>query len=572
MGIKTIFINQKEIEKLNKRDCFKDIVSFIDKSNGSSGRVVALYGLRRTGKTILMSQLAINYNIPYIYQVDKDTTMDEVMAKLDEELERGAKVVFLDEVTNSKDFVTNSALLADCYAKVGLDVVIAGTDSLEIAMAEEQELLDRMYLVYTTYISYAEYCRVLNILNIDEYIQYGGLMRKGLLDSEAVTDIVSAKRYLDSAVADNIVNSLQKNPDYPGFNEIKKYSRDDIRLMIQRLVELYNGSFTINDLNNIISKDPEIIFRYKKLDNKTLREEYKKSININKELTDRATEQLVDELEKTFKMLEILAPITVREFSKEGEDWTKRRHTEYYLVQPAIKYYHLKEAQKILLDSDALESLTDNERESLAGQLQNYIFGLMTEVIVQNDVSKLLNDKCFGVYKPKFKEMERSVGEYDLLIYDKKANAYYCFEIKHTSTPYLAIDNDGKYIGQDKNLLNEDFMEEMNHQFGTRICACVLYNGDSFKAPTGTIYLNVSNFLVAIDKYRDIQLAMTELAKNLPVRTDIMIEGPQNYVEEFLLHRIELAEENINSAKIQVPNAQYEPTYTKQDGFDQTDD
>ena len=84
MGIKTIFINQKEIEKLNKRDCFKDIFSFIDKSNGSSGRVVALYGLRRTGKTILMSQLAINYNIPYIYQVDKDTTMDEVMAKLDE--------------------------------------------------------------------------------------------------------------------------------------------------------------------------------------------------------------------------------------------------------------------------------------------------------------------------------------------------------------------------------------------------------------------------------------------------------------------------------------------------------
>ena len=69
-------IHPDEIFGLNKRYCFDDAIRFLDASKGTSGKILSSYGLRRTGKTDLMKQLALKYGIPYIYEVTPNDTME----------------------------------------------------------------------------------------------------------------------------------------------------------------------------------------------------------------------------------------------------------------------------------------------------------------------------------------------------------------------------------------------------------------------------------------------------------------------------------------------------------------
>ena len=58
MAVMKRVIYSEEISGLNKRNCFDDAARFLDASKGESGKILSLYGLRRTGKTVLMKQLA----------------------------------------------------------------------------------------------------------------------------------------------------------------------------------------------------------------------------------------------------------------------------------------------------------------------------------------------------------------------------------------------------------------------------------------------------------------------------------------------------------------------------------
>lgn len=53
-------INFKDFKlPIEKRDCYQEVFDYAV-SNKKETRVCALYGLRRTGKTILMQQIAVN--------------------------------------------------------------------------------------------------------------------------------------------------------------------------------------------------------------------------------------------------------------------------------------------------------------------------------------------------------------------------------------------------------------------------------------------------------------------------------------------------------------------------------
>ena len=145
----------------------------------STPRVMALYGLRRTGKTVLMEQALLEF--PHIeqscfIQCEYGDTMRDLKDALN--AHSGCKYFVLDEVTQLDNFVNTASTLADRYAALGKKILMAGTDSLCFAKAAEDSLFDRVELIHTTYIPFREYNYLLG-KSLDDYIVYGGTLTDG---------------------------------------------------------------------------------------------------------------------------------------------------------------------------------------------------------------------------------------------------------------------------------------------------------------------------------------------------------------------------------------------------------
>lgn len=523
---------EENIRGMNKRDAFATIKSFVEGNECYKGRILAIYGLRRTGKTTLMEQVLCEANIDmeasiFLEMQEKDT-MADLEKRIIEEQARGKSVIVIDEITKASDFINNSAVLSDCFAKEGLKIIVAGTDSLSIIFAEEGELYDRTLKVNTTYISFAEHCRVLQTNDMDDYIEYGGLMKKSG-DEKIITDYESMLKYLDSAVSSNIANSLKNNSRLDERDvSLKKLSRSELRSIVEKVTELYSGkinraiceeqlkSVMLNSANHklVDIADKEIVNTLV-MKKKEIAEEFAQIINADEKINVSVTPQMIEELERWLKTLNLLSVVEERTFEKTMGSWDVTPPVfTYYIVQPAIKYNHLRKAMEYVQESDKYCALNEHQKEEYMKFLDEKVKGDMTEQIVVFDVMNSLPQNRYKVCKPKFKINNNTVGEYDMLIYDKHEDKYWGFEIKHTSNPFNDCDENGRYIGQDKALINPEIKEIVDEHYGNRENVCVLYNGTPFTAPTGTEYYNISDFLIAVDKYRDMDMAMREL-KNL---------------------------------------------------------
>lgn len=565
-NIKKISISKKALAKSKTRDCFDKVCAFIDDERCYNGKIFALYGLRRTGKSYLLGQIKDKYDSKGVEFLEFPLTnenqqpivfeMEHVYEALDECIEAGKSIVLLDEITNVVDFTYDAALLADYYAKQGVSIIVCGTDSLGLKLVSKEPLLGRKPEVSMTYIPFAEHCRVLGTNDIDDYIMYGGLMREGLSeDDDMVKDIVSQRRYLDSAVSGNISRSLEKYAKYntkdTEYDEIRKYSLDDIQQIINKLVEDYSGKFDESKINNstVYNIVDYPLKRFRRTfsddvrnqinDNRVkISEEYAERINAQCHLSKPATPELMRELSNALFVLGVSSTLNVCKYEKIDGQWQgSRDYKECHIVQPAIKYYQLVEAKKIYMETSDLSHMTRAEREFLANKLQEKIFGDMTETIVQFDTQNALDESRYSVYKPELTVNGNDIGEYDMLIYDKKENSYYGFEIKHTDKPYLGFDKEGVYNGQDKNLLNDDIREVIDADFGNREHVCVLYKGGSFGAPTGTAFLNVAEFLKSLDETHDIGKTYSELTKDLERRGKEIFENESSYAVDELIKK-----------------------------------
>ena len=538
-------IYEDEIAGMNKRRCFNEAVKFLDSSHGKSGKVLSLYGLRRTGKTVLMKQLALKYGVPYIYEVLPSAKMDEIGKFLEQEKGK-ARIVFIDEITNAEDFIENSALLPDYYASDGTDIVITGTDSFGLYLAEDQELLNRTCHINMTYISFAEHCEVLGASNLDEYIEHGGLMRRGIVDNAAITDYETARRYLDSAVSNNISSSISKKIMSPRYSTIEEYNKRDIFLAIEKVVEIYNGVFSDKIVNRVSfspiigmpityqisnkKNESEKRTRYKKVDINRLREEYASIINLSCSLSHPATAQFVAEIEDALTKIGLLSRVESYYFNKVEGYWEESyREIEKYVIQPAIKFNQLQEANRLLLESDALATIPPLERAELKEHLTNDIYGKITENIVLYDTRKCLNNDEYIVCKPFFEGDTK--GEYDMLVCNCYKKHHYAFEVKHSSKAVVGYNPKGDYIGQDKHLLNEDFNGEARRNFGECKGNFVLYNGTGLVSPRGTYYINIKDFLCSIDETHNLEETVSRITTNLPQKNelDLIDQNPEIY-------------------------------------------
>ena len=488
-----------------RRDCFSKIQDFL--KTPAADKVCLVFGLRRTGKTTLLKQLILAMNEEeqksaiYI-KASTENTIEELNADLKIANKLKYKYVFIDEITLIEKFIDNAALLSDVYAVQGMKIVLSGTDSLGFWFAQNEELYDRAVTVHTTFVPFREYSRLLKIDDIDEYIRYGGTLKAGETNFED-SDInsfnasfrtdESTRRYIDTAIAQNIQHSLKCYDRGNHFrNLIDLYKKDELTNAINRIIEDMNQAFTVDvitrDFNSSDLGSAKDLLRREKdeskrtdfLDTFDASEVTKKLMDIlkirNKERqTIEIKEVHIQEITEYLKALDLLQIVYT-----ENIPISNKKEERIIFTQSGMRFCQAQVLVYSLMQDEVFGSLTGNLRDIITEKILEDVQGRMLEDIVFLETKRTYGSKR-NVFKLKF-----ASGEFDMVIQDKAKKQCEIFEIKHSkqmvSTQYRHINNEEKIV------LTEA-------QFGKVVRKCVLYRGESQVLENGVEYKNVEEFL-----------------------------------------------------------------------------
>lgn len=495
----------KQVSGLQKRDCFDKISKYLYSDDYT--RVCAVYGLRRTGKTTMLFQAIADmpeeeFEKTAYVKIRISDRMEHIARDLDRLYENGFRYVFIDEVTLMEDFIDSAALFSDIYAMMGMRIVLSGTDSLGFWLAEGNELYDRVRMVHTTFISYREYSRLLDIDSIDEYIRYGGTLRRGEtdFDNEELTDgdasfrdDESTRKYIDTAICKNIQHSLACCERGNYFRHLfELYEAGELTGAINRIIEDMNHRFVLS----VLTKD----FKSGDMGNtaKNLRKERdpqkRTSIlyEIDREAVTRRLMDILDirnaeeqkigithehvvEIKQYLKAMDLIIDCP----SEVGEPGLKPEE-HILFTQPGMRYCQAQALVHSLMKDETFLSLEPGQRTAVTERLLEEVRGRMMEEIILLETAKALG-RNYNVFKLRFAR-----GEFDMVIFDKRNAVCAIYEIKHSSKCVPE---------QARHLMDEEKLGLTTPRFGKLAGRYVLYLGGDLDTGEGISYRNAEQFL-----------------------------------------------------------------------------
>ena len=490
-----------------KRDCFAALEKFL--YSAPTPRICSVYGLRRTGKTTLLHQLIGNMtpnNFNKAAYIKARTT--DTMAMLDKDLKalkaNGFQFIFIDEITFIEDFIDTASLLSDIYAAMGMKIVISGTDSLGIWLSGTDQLYDRTYMVHTTWIPYREHARLLGTDDIDTYIEYGGTLRAGETDfdnpelqSEDISfrDNESTRRYIDTAICQNIQHSLKCFKDGTRFMKLQKlYEANELTNAINRIIESMNHRFALEVLIKDFRSNDLELSRKNFLTERdlSLRTDILERIDVS-EVTEhlmqilhvlnqpdagiRLTEGHVQEIKEYLKALDLIENCPIRYQSDVEQE------ENILIMQPGMRYCQAQALVYSVMADPVFKELNDAQKIYVREKILNEIRGRMLEEIVLIETKRALG-RGYEVFKYQFVG-----GEFDMVVYDKAKDTCTLYEIKHSKEVVQK---------QSSHLLNEEKCAIFEKRIAPIQEKHVLYRGDTCMTDWGIEYLNVEEYLKSL--------------------------------------------------------------------------
>lgn len=498
-----LYVMIEGVRDWEKRDCFEQLQKYI---NGSGhDRVCLIYGLRRTGKTTMIRQA--------LYEMSEEqfgkaayikARVTDTMAAMNRDLKKlqglGYKYVFIDEVTLMPDFIDSAALFSDIYAAMGMKIVLSGTDSLGFWFTLRQELYDRAVTIHTTFIPYREHSRILGIDSIDEYIRYGGTLRAGELafddddvnaDDASFRDDETTRRYIDSAICENIQHSLNCCKDGRYYRHLQSlYDAGELTNAINRIIEdmthrfvlrTVTRSFKSHDLGStaqLMRKEIDPMRRSDILDRINTEDVTKRLMKLldirNQEnLSIGITKAHIAEIKEYLMALDLIveSPVetSVADEPLEG----------ILFAQPGMRYCQAQALVHSLRNDPVFAELSETEKNMVCERILEEVRGRMMEEIVLLETTKTI-DKSRRVFKMTF-----AAAEFDMVIFSDKTNSCECYEIKHSNQ---IVERQTQY------LTDEECLKATEWRFGPITGKYVIYRGENCEV-NGIHYLNVEEYL-----------------------------------------------------------------------------
>ena len=493
------------VRGLKERDCFSSLLKYMDST--AFGKVCLLYGLRRTGKTTLLLQLALNMSpeerAKTVYIKARVTdTMGMINQDLKQLVNQGYRNFLIDEVTLMEDFIDSASLFSDVYAMMGCKIVLSGTDSLGFWFTLNQELYDRAYTIHTTFIPFREYSRLLWIDDIDEYIRYGGTLRAGELAFDdddtleadaAFRDDESTRRYIDTAICKNIQHSLLCCDRGNYFRHLRTlYEAGELTGAINRIIESMNHQFLLRTL----------IQRFKSYDLGSAAEVLRKQRNadLRTDILDRIDREAVTK--KLMEMLEIrnaedrrigitqahveeireyLSALDLVENCPLETTISSGEPVEYVLfMQPGMRYCQAQALVHVLMKDEIFQSFSEHEKRLATEKILEEVRGRMLEDIVLLETARIQSrgNRAF--------KLVLSRSEFDMVVYHSSSNTCEAYEVKHSR----------EMIEQQYHALSDDALcRDVEQKYGEITRKCILYRGSDRSLPNGIEYRNVEEYL-----------------------------------------------------------------------------
>ncbi|MCQ2248292.1 MAG: AAA family ATPase [Treponema sp.] len=521
-------------EKFDKRDCYSKVHDFL--YTPASDKVCLIFGLRRTGKTTILKQLVLGMNETerkktlYI-KVTSENTLDQLNADLKLANKLGYSFIFIDEITLIDRFIDNAALLSDVYAVQGMKIVLSGTDSLGFWFAQNEELYDRALTVHTTYVPFSEHARLLKIKNIDEYIRYGGTLKAGELAFEddgfmlnrnlsngrvkglseasldrtykdataqdaSFRDDESTRRYIDTAIAQNIQHSLKCYDHGNHFRHlIDLYNNKELTNAINRIIEDMNQRFTVD----VITK------QFKSNDLGSAKDLLLKEKDPEKQTDVLSTIDTTDVVKKVMDILEIrnkenqsvnieeIHILEIKEYLKaldlidisntETIPISNKKEERLIFTQPGMRFCQAQVLVYSLLQDEIFGNLDGELRDIITEKILEDVRGRMLEDIVYLQTRRFYG-KTRNVFKLKF-----ASGEFDMVIQNKSKRECEIYEVKHSMEIV-----DAQY----RHIIDPEKIEATEKQFGKVVRQYVLYRGESTTLGNKIEYKNVEEYLTEL--------------------------------------------------------------------------
>lgn len=225
------YIRNSGTSVYKKRDFVYGILKYC---SSNENRVLSISGLRGTGKTTGLIQAMeeigkyekiVYLNIDTSADIDCRILRDYILNKYGDK-----EYIFIDEITVVKDLINKSRFLHDILTMSGKKVIICGTDSLALVKSKGDGLYHRVINLNVTHITFAEAQRTMN-QSLKDYVRIGGLYKEDTIRN--VEDLIT---YVDTAVVDNIMNTLTKNRDTTSLLGLSKIGVDAIRTVVFRVI------------------------------------------------------------------------------------------------------------------------------------------------------------------------------------------------------------------------------------------------------------------------------------------------------------------------------------------------
>lgn len=478
----------KQFAKFKKRYVFKTIEKYL---HSNTNKVCAIYGLRRTGKTVLLIQSIdyLNYNsCAYISLNKKDRSID-LFRKLNDCYKKGIKYVFIDEITVLDDILSFIQTLSDNYASKGMHIIISGTDSYILNIASKNALYNRCEMIRTTYVSFEEFNYLLGKTEIKDYIHYGGVLNR-----DSFYDIDSMHEYLSTAIVDNIQHSVEvsgreiygKLHDLISLGLFKRCIELSIQHSNEELAAIVMAkefkSKEIGSVKDLLSRTLNIS---ELLDLDTITEQIRYYLRISS-MGDNQDENLNMISEYYDTVIAILKELNLVVFAKQYLH--KKQNESIIFTLPGLRYNQLKETILAFIHDERFQDLSKKDRSNIINKMESDVYGQLAE---QTVMLHLIN--TFG-YNNAYKFKGVSSEEIDCIV---EFNNYIdLIEVKWSNKD---VDD------QCNHLLNKEFNNLIESIIGCKVKKrIVLYRGKSLEKRIDGYrisYVNINSFLINCRKY-----------------------------------------------------------------------
>lgn len=528
--LKTLRFSAKRVDSLTvqftkRRKAYEEVEEYV-KSDKRDTKICAIYGIRRTGKSTLMEQVAQNLSKEqklkaWFITCNNDTDFYDVVAFITKMLENGDKYFFIDEITSAKNFQNIGQVLSDVFVKMdNAKIVVTGTDSLGLSLVHRGMMYDRIKFVPTTYTSFSEYSNLTGIDDIDDYVKFGSTLKTDCFYSYKETH-----HYIETSIVSNIIGSLEKSEGLkkypPTLTEL--YNNNDLNNAIQRIITRFAQNLAVKlltvqiknhpvslALTNLAQKsegDKSKVLMSQKINFDKINDSVNYNLGILTTRTFPVEEKHINVLSDFLEDIGLITTIPVIDSFSNRTFQNDMKIISHPGMFHAILKYTLDELQK---NENWLPDASNEDRTKLLEATYTSAVGDILENVVIKDVFELLSngekvnkDDIFGEntgrwYVSKlsiYDKKSRKDYEADLIIFDKEKKETYLFEVKHSKE----IDET-----QSKHLGNERFNQYVEENFGQVKQRVVLYNG-KIDTTLNIPRVSITKFLKELNKQFNIK-------------------------------------------------------------------